>query len=69
MGAYADSRNGNRLSDLSDNELPGRFVFVPVVPLLLAAAISFVVCIAIPVVTWKVLERQGTVVERIKGVE
>lgn len=42
---------------------------VPVVPLLLAAAISFVVCIAIPVVTWKVLERQGTVVERIKGVE
>ena len=42
---------------------------VPVVPLLLTAAISFVVCIAIPVVTWKVLERQGTVVERIKGVE
>ena len=42
---------------------------VPVVPLLLAAAISFAVCIAIPVVTWKVLERQGTVVERIKGVE
>ena len=27
MGTYADSRNGNRLSDLSDNELPGRFVF------------------------------------------
>ena len=43
--------------------------FVPVVPLLLAAAISFVVCIAIPVVTWNVLERQGSVVERIKGVE
>lgn len=27
MGAYADSRTGNRLSDLSDNELPGCFVF------------------------------------------
>lgn len=42
---------------------------VPLLPLLFAVAISLLVCIMVPVLTWMVLEKNGTVVERIKGVE
>ena len=42
---------------------------VPLLPLLFAVGISFLVCTMVPVLTWIVLEKNGTVVERIKGVE
>lgn len=42
---------------------------VPLLPLLLAAAVSVLVCVVIPVLTWRSLERSGTVVERIRSVE
>lgn len=42
---------------------------VPVIPFLLAVAISVLVLVAVPVITWNLLEKSGTVVERIKGVE
>ena len=41
---------------------------VPILPLLFAVGISVLVCIMVPVLTWLVLEKKGTVVERIKGV-
>ena len=41
---------------------------VPILPLLFALGISVLVCIMVPVLTWLVLEKNGTVVERIKGV-
>ena len=42
---------------------------VPLLPLLFAVGISFLVCTMVPVFTWILLEKNGTVVERIKGVE
>ena len=42
---------------------------VPLIPLLFAVGISFLVCTMVPVLTWIILEKNGTVVERIKGVE
>ncbi len=42
---------------------------VPVLPLMLAVGISFLVCTVISVLTWWISEKNGTIVERIKGVE
>ena len=42
---------------------------VPLLPLLLAALLSLLVCTLVPVFTWMVLEKNGSIVERIKGVE
>ena len=42
---------------------------VPILPVIFAAGISFLVCILVPVAAWKGMERKGTVVERIKGIE
>ena len=42
---------------------------VPLLPLSFAVGISLLVCTMVPVLTWSVLEKNGTVVERIKGVE
>ena len=42
---------------------------VPILPLLFTIGISVLVCTMIPVLTWIVLEKNGTVVERTKGVE
>ena len=42
---------------------------VPLLPLLFAVGISFLVCTMVPVLTRIILEKNGTVVERIKGVE
>ena len=42
---------------------------VPVLPMIFAAEISLLVCILVPVAAWKRMERKGTVVERIKGIE
>ena len=42
---------------------------VPVLPMIFAAEISLLVCILVPVAAWKGMERKGTVVERIKGIE
>ena len=42
---------------------------VPLLPLLFAVGISLLVCTMVPVLTWIILEKNGTVVERIKGVE
>ena len=42
---------------------------IPLLSLLFAVIISFLVCTMIPVFTWRILEKNGTVVERIKGVE
>ena len=42
---------------------------VPLLPILAAVIISFLICITIPMATWVVLEKNGSVVERIKGVE
>ena len=42
---------------------------VPLFPLLFAVGISFLVCTIVPVLTWIILEKNGTVVERIRGVE
>ena len=42
---------------------------VPLLPLLSAALLSFFVCVIVPVLTWMVLEKNGSIVERIKGVE
>ena len=42
---------------------------VPLLPLLFAVGIGLLVCTMVPVLTWIVLEKNGTVVERIKGVE
>ena len=42
---------------------------VPLLPLLFAVGISLLVCTMVPVLTWSVLEKNGTIVERIKGVE
>ena len=41
---------------------------VPILPLLFAVGISVLVCTMVPVLSWLVLEKNGTVVERIKGV-
>ena len=42
---------------------------VPILPFLFTIGISVLVCTMIPVFTWIVLEKNGTVVERTKGVE
>lgn len=42
---------------------------VPVIPLLFAVGISVLICVAIPVLTWRSLDKNETVVERIKGIE
>lgn len=42
---------------------------VPLLPLLLAALLSLLICTLVPVFTWMVLEKNGSIVERIKGVE
>ncbi|MBC5714786.1 ABC transporter permease [Roseburia sp. BX1005] len=42
---------------------------VPILPFLFTVGISVLVCTMIPVLTWVILEKNGTVVERIKGVE
>ena len=42
---------------------------VPILPFLFTVGISVLVCTMIPVLTWIILEKNGTVVERIKGVE
>lgn len=42
---------------------------VPILPLLFTVGISVLVCTMIPVLTWIFLEKNGTVVERTKGVE
>ena len=42
---------------------------VPILPVIFAAGISLLVCILVPVAAWKGMERKGTVVERIKGIE
>lgn len=42
---------------------------VSILPLLFAVGISLLVCTMVPVLTWIILEKNGTVVERIKGVE
>ena len=42
---------------------------VPILPVIFAAGISLPVCILVPVAAWKGIERKGTVVERIKGIE
>lgn len=42
---------------------------VPILPFLFTVGISVLVCTMIPVFTWIVLEKNGTVVERTKGVE
>lgn len=42
---------------------------VPILPFLFTVGISVLVCTMIPVLIWIVLEKNGTVVERTKGVE
>lgn len=42
---------------------------VPILPFLFTVGISVLVCTMIPVLTWIILEKNGTVVERSKGVE
>ena len=42
---------------------------VPVVPLLGAALVTIIVCVVIPVAAWKRLSGQGSVIERIRGIE
>ena len=42
---------------------------VPLLSLLFAVGISLLVCTMVPVLAWIILEKNGTVVERIKGVE
>ena len=42
---------------------------MPLLPLLFAVGISLLVCTIVPVLTWIILEKNGTVAERIKGVE
>ena len=42
---------------------------IPVPAILLAVIISFLICTLIPVLTWWGLEKNDTLVERIKGVE
>lgn len=42
---------------------------VPLLPFLFAVGISLLVCTMVPVITWIVLEKKGTVVERIRGDE
>ncbi len=42
---------------------------VPILPVIFATGISLLVCILVPVAAWKGMERKGTVVERIKGIE
>lgn len=42
---------------------------VPLFPLLAAIALSAVICMAVPVVTYGILEKKGSIVERIRTVE
>ena len=42
---------------------------VPLLPLFLAVGVSFLVCTMVPVFTWMILTKKGTVVERMKGIE
>ena len=42
---------------------------VPILPFLFTVGISVLACTMIPVLTWIILEKDGTVVERSKGVE
>ena len=37
-------------------------------PILLAVLVSFLTGVSVPVFTWMVLEKSGTVVERIRGI-
>ena len=41
---------------------------IPLMPILLAVLVSFLTGAAVPVFTWMVLEKSGTVVERIRGI-
>lgn len=42
---------------------------VPLLPLFLAVGVSFLVCTMVPVLTWTILAKKRTVVERMKGIE
>ena len=46
------------------HELSRNCIFVPVIPLLLVVGISLLLC---TVITWMVLAKKGTIVERMKG--
>ena len=41
---------------------------IPLMPILLAVLVSFLTGAAVPVFTWMVLEKSGTIVERIRGI-
>ena len=41
---------------------------IPLMPILLAVLVSFLTGVSVPVFTWMVLEKSGTVVERIRGI-
>ena len=42
---------------------------IPLLAILVAAVVSFLVCIVVPAVTWLILEKNGSLVQRIKGIE
>ena len=42
---------------------------IPLLAILIAVVTSFLVCIVVPAVTWLILEKNGSLVQRIKGIE
>ena len=42
---------------------------IPLLAILIAVVTSFLVCIVVPVVTWMILEKNGSLVQRIKEIE
>lgn len=42
---------------------------VPILPVAAVAVLILIICMAVPVAAGKWMERRGSVVERIKGVE
>lgn len=69
MDGYVNSGNGCDLCDLPVNELSKSPIFNPLLAILVAAVVSFLVCIVVPAVTWLILEKNGSLVQRIKGIE
>ena len=42
---------------------------IPILPLLAAAALTLAVCVSVPLITYRQIEKRNSIVERIKGIE
>jgi len=42
---------------------------IPILPLLAALVLTLAVCMSVPLITWRQMEKNNSIVERIKGIE